>query len=261
VLAEYRLDADLRARIAMVTRMMQAGFLRPAVVVLAGPKSNVARMESAWKAYLVYVLHTLSNAMMPSRAVYQQHLYWHMYQQRLEAKTTAVLKHAQRCSYVLKDRVHETSIRAFDDSDKEAIFGDPSDAIMRGLFRWIDDITNPVHNRSVLRERLPFMQYDVFIPRQDRNALHSAVEVGVVVLAPGTAFFSNVQYICLRPVALNKGGMASAGAVSTGWSQRRSMNTASSCCGSFWRIPTARRIACSSGRTGLRSLSAWKKEA
>jgi hypothetical protein len=64
VLAEYRLDADLRARIAMVTRMMQAGFLRPAVVVLAGAKSNVARMESAWKAYLGYVSHTLSNAMM-----------------------------------------------------------------------------------------------------------------------------------------------------------------------------------------------------
>ena len=46
-----------------------------------------------------------------------------------------------------QDRLSETAVRAFDDSDKEAIFGDPADAVMRGLLRWIDDITNPVHGR------------------------------------------------------------------------------------------------------------------
>ena len=34
------------------------------------------------------------------------------------------------------------------ESDREKIFGDPSDAVMRGLIRKIDDITNPIYEQT-----------------------------------------------------------------------------------------------------------------
>jgi len=49
---------------------------------------------------------------------------------------------------IFGEKLQVNSITAKDDKDKEAIFGNPADPVMRGLFRWIDDVNNPVHMKN-----------------------------------------------------------------------------------------------------------------
>jgi len=49
---------------------------------------------------------------------------------------------------IFGDKLKMIQLKATDDTDRETLFGNPSDPVLSGLFRWIDDISSPVHNRT-----------------------------------------------------------------------------------------------------------------
>jgi len=53
----------------------------------------------------------------------------------------------QIATFVFGSKLHTKVIYANSDSDKEAIFGNPSSSGMGDLFQFVDSITNPIYNR------------------------------------------------------------------------------------------------------------------